>query len=164
MGRVKAIEIQESTEELLERSRKLKHPLAQARVRAFYLYKSGQVRSYKLIAQQLGYERHTVGRWFALYGQQGLEACLEIDPGGKPVGSAIQGAALEELKQKLSDPVNYFTSYKQIHRWLEQAHHIHLSYAHVHRFVRYYLKAKLKRVRKSNIKKDAAKEEKFKKK
>ena len=38
-----------------------------------------------------------------------------------------------------------------------------LSYEHVHRFVRYYLRAKLKVVRKSNLKKDAVKEEKFKK-
>lgn len=70
---------------------------------------------------------------------------------------------MEELQAKLADANNYFTSYKQIHLWLKQEHGLELSYAHVHRFVRYYLQAKLKVVRKSNLKKDAAYEEKFKK-
>ena len=75
----------------------------------------------------------------------------------------IAGKVLEELQQQLGDPVHYFTSYKQIQQWLQQEHAITLSYEHVHRFVRYYLGAKLKVVRKSNLKKDAAYEEKFKK-
>lgn len=83
---------------------------------------------------------------------------------GKKSGSVISGQALEELQQKLSSATDYFTSYKQIHQWLQEKHHIPLSYEHVHRFVRYYLKAKLKVVRKSNLKKDVAYEEKYKKK
>jgi len=164
MGRVKAIEIKEREQELLQLSRKVKHPLAQARLRAFYLYKRGQARSYEQIGKTVGYERHAVGQWFKLYQQQGLAGCLLINPGGKPKGSLITGQALEELQAKLQDPGNYFTSYKQIHQWLAKEHSIHLSYEHVHRFVRYYLGAKLKVVRKSNLKKDIVKEEKFKKK
>jgi transposase len=163
MGRVKAIELKESEQELLEFSRKVKHPLAQARLRAFYLYKSEQAGSYEEIARVVGYERHAVGQWFSLYQQQGLAGCLQINAGGKPKGSLITGQALAALQAKLQDPVNYFTSYKQIHQWLAEEHGIALSYEHVHRFVRYYLGAKLKVVRKSNLKKDALKEEKFKK-
>ena len=87
MGRVKVIEIKESGAELLQRSRQVKHPLAQARLRAIYLYQSGPVRSYDQIAKQVGYERHTIGKWFELYRAKGLAACLAIDPGGKPTGS-----------------------------------------------------------------------------
>jgi transposase len=163
MGRVKAIAVKESEQELLGQSRKLKHPLAQARLRALYLYKSGQARSYEQIAKAVGYERHAVGLWFSLYQQQGLAGCLQINPGGKPKGSLITGQALAELQAKLQAPVNYFTSYKQIHQWLAAEHGIELSYEHVHRFVRYYLGAKLKVVRKSNLKKDAVKEDKYKK-
>ena len=129
-------------------------------------YKRGnsrQVRSYEEIAQAVGYERHAVGQWFSLYQQQGLAGLLQINPGGKPKGSLIRGPALAEPQAKLQDRVNYFTSYKQIHQWLQKEHGIQLSYEHVHRFVRYYLKAKLKVVRKSNRKKDAAYEEKYKK-
>lgn len=163
MGRVKIIEINESAAELLQLSRKVKHPLAQARLRAFYLYQSGQARSYTQIAEAVGYERHAVGKWFELYRDKGLAACLTIDPGGKPTGSVIAGKILEELQQKLSDANNYFRSYKEIHQWLQQEHGITLSYEHVHRFVRYSLGAKLKVVRKSNLKKDPAYEEKYKK-
>lgn len=163
MGRVKKPEIKESAEELLKRSRKISSPLAQARLRAFYLYKSGQITEYGKIAKEVGYGPHAVGQWFKLYKEKGLEACLEINPGGHKRESVISGKALEELKAKLSDPVNYFTSYKEIHQWLEKEHNIRLSYVHVHDFVREYLGAKLKVVRKSNLKKDPALEEKFKK-
>ncbi|WP_370634649.1 helix-turn-helix domain-containing protein, partial [Cesiribacter sp. SM1] len=143
-----------------QRSRKLTHPLAQARVRAFYLYKINQNKEYGEIAKEVGYGPHAVGQWFKLYREKGLQACLSINAGGHKRESAITGKVLQELKAKLSDPVNYFTSYKAIHQWLEKEHDIHLSYEHVHKFVHQHLGAKLKVVRKSNLKKDAAYEEK----
>jgi transposase len=162
MGGVKQIEIKESRAELLKLIREESRPLVQARLQALYLYKSGQALSYEQIGQQLGYERHTIGKWFSQYSKQGIAACQQLEM-GKKSGSLISGQALEELKAKLSSSTDYFTSYKQIHQWLAKEHGIHLSYEHVHRFVRYYLGAKLKVVRKSNRKKDAVKEEKYKK-
>lgn len=163
MGRVKKPEIIESAEELLQRSRKVSHPLAQARLRAIYLYKSGKSREYGTIAKEVGYGPHAVGQWFKLYKEKGLAACLDINPGGYKRESVIQGQALDQLKKKLCDPVDYFTSYKEIHQWLAKEHNIHLSYVHVHDFVSQNLGAKLKVVRKSNLKKDAELEDKFKK-
>jgi transposase len=163
MGRATKTNIMESAEELLKRSRKQAPPLAQARLRAFYLYRSGQAVEYGQIAKEVGYERHAVGQWFRCYREKGLEACLRIDPGGHKRDSAIKGKALEELMQRLASPTGCFTSYRQIHQWLLEEHGIALSYEHVHRFVRRHLGAKLKVVRKSNVKKDAAYEEKYKK-
>ena len=163
MGRVKKTEILESVEELLKLMRAQKSSLAQARLRAFYLYKSGKANEYEQIAKEVGYERHAVGQWFKCYREKGLAACLEIDAGGNRRTPAISGSVLEALKAKLSDPVNYFTSYKQIQEWLEKEHDLNLKYEHVHKFVHGNLGAKLKVVRKSNLKKDAAKEAKFKK-
>jgi transposase len=162
MGRVKKIEIQESTEALLQLMRQEKRPLVQARLQALYLYGSGQAVDYGQIGKQVGYERHTIGKWFNLYRDKGLAACLQLEMGRKP-GSIISGQALAELQAKLSSTTAYFTSYRQIQQWLQEKHNIQLSYEHVHRFVRYYLGAKLKVVRKSNLKKDAVKEEKYKK-
>lgn len=162
MGRVKKIEIKESSAELLKEIRGEKRPLVQARLQALYLYKSGQAQDYGSISQQLGYERHTVGKWFKQYEQQGLAGCQQLEM-GKKSGSLISGQALAELKEKLNSAREYFTSYKQVHQWLQQQHGIALSYEHVHRFVRYYLGAKLKVVRKSNLKKDAGYEDKYKK-
>lgn len=162
MGRVRKIEIKESPEALLGIMRQEKRPLVQARLQALYLYQSGQEQDYAAIGQQLGYERHTIGKWFSQYRQKGLAACQALEM-GKKSGSRISGQALADLEQKLSSSSDYFTSYKQIHQWLQKEHGLALSYAHVHRFVRYYLQAKLKVVRKSNLKKDAAYEEKYKK-
>ena len=161
MGRVKKLEIKESLAELLKEIREERRPLVQARLQALYLYQSGQ-QDYGTISQQVGYERHTVGKWFKQYSQRGIAACQALEM-GKKSGSIISGQALAALKEKLSSTTDYFTSYKQIHQWLKEAHGIELSYEHVHRYVRYNLKAKLKVVRKSNLKKDAVKEEKFKK-
>lgn len=163
MGRVKKTEIKESAEELLKRSRRVSHPLAQARLRAFYLYKSGKSYEFSQIAGEVGYGPHAVGQWFKLYREKGLDACLAINPGGHKRDSVIKGKVLEDLKAKLSLPVHYFTSYKEIHQWLEKEHNIRLSYEYVHRLVHRHLGAKLKVVRKSNLKKNPALEEKFKK-
>lgn len=163
MGRVKEIIIKESPSALLKLIREETRSLVQARLQALYLYQSGQAADYAGISEQVGYERHTVGKWFRDYSQQGLRACQQLEM-GKKSGSVISGKALEELEAKLSSATDYFTSYKQIQQWLQAEHHIELSYAHVHRYVRYTLKAKLKVVRKSNLKKDIVKEEKFKKK
>lgn len=70
---------------------------------------------------------------------------------------------MEELKEKLSDPFNYFTSYKEIHQWLGREHNVRLSYEHVHRFVHQYLGAKLKRGKEEQPEKNPALEEKYKK-
>lgn len=163
MSRVKKPVIKESAEQLLKESRKVSHPLAQARLRAFYLYKSGKQEQYGEIAREGGYGPHAVGGWFKLYKEKGLPACLVINPGGHKRASVISGKVLQTLKVKLSDPNNYFTSYKQIHQWLQEEHGIHLSYEHVHWFVHRHLGAKLKVVRKSNLKKDVAYEQKYKK-
>ena len=162
MGRVRKIAIEESTEALLQLMRQEKRPLVQARLQALYLYQSGQAADYAQISRQVGYERHTIGKWFGLYRDKGLSACLQLEMGRKP-GSIITGQALAELQGKLSSRSDYFTSYKQIQHWLQDKQGIVLSYEHVHRFVRYYLGAKLKVVRKSNLKKDAEAEEQFKK-
>lgn len=164
MGRIKKIDIQESAEELLVLSRKVKDPLAQARLRAYYLYKTGQGKDYASIAQQLGYERHAVGRWFQLYARHGLSTSMQIKKGGARKVSVINEAVLAALRAKLGDPRQYFTSYKQIQQWLQTEHGITLHYSWVHEIVRYQLGAKLKVVRKSNVKKNPAYEEKFKKK
>jgi transposase len=164
MGRIKKINIEESTEELLSLRRKVKDPLAQARLRAYYLYKTGQCEDYADIAQQLGYERHAVGRWFQHYKQHGLSASLKINKGGAGKASVINEEVLSALRAKLSNPQHYFTSYKQIQQWLEETYGISLKYSWIHEIVRYQLGAKLKVVRKSNIKKNPAYEEKFKKK
>ncbi len=53
--------------ELLKAIRGEKRPIVQARLQALYLYKSGQVQAYGAIGKQLGYEQHTVGKWFKQY-------------------------------------------------------------------------------------------------
>ncbi|RDV15256.1 helix-turn-helix domain-containing protein, partial [Pontibacter diazotrophicus] len=79
MGRAVKTDIRESAGDLLRRGRKESHPLAQARLRAFYLYRSGQAVEYGQIAREVGYERHAVGQWFRCYREKGLEACLRVD-------------------------------------------------------------------------------------
>lgn len=115
MGRVSKIEIKESTADLLKLIRLEKRPLVQARLQAVYLYQNGQ--DYNTIGEQLGYERHTVGKWLRQYRQEGLSGCQQLEM-GKKSGSLISGKALAALEDKLTSSTDYFTSYKQIHLWL----------------------------------------------
>ncbi len=103
------------------------------------------------MAQLLGVNRDTVGRWLAAYTRGGIPQMLTIAkaPGKPPLLSkAIQQA----LRDRLAQPQG-FASYKAIWHGLQQEYGVPLAYQTGHRFVRYTLRAKLKVPRPSQIKK-----------
>lgn len=156
-------EVKEDAATLRKMLKQQKEPLLHARLLALYLYKTGQCRYRKDIAQQVGYGRNAVGRWLQAYETHGLEAMLTIGASGNPSEMSIPPAVLEMLQKRLHDPHQGFASYKAVQQWLSQEHDVHLSYHWVYDIVHDKLKARLKVPRKSNVKKDPKKEARFKK-
>jgi transposase len=121
------------------------------RLQALYLLQTRQAHTRRQVAQLLGVNRDTVGRWLAAYARGGISQMLTIAkaPGKAPLFSeAIQQA----LRERLAQPQG-FASYKAIWQWLRQEYQLPIAYKTVHRWVRYVLRAKLKVPRKSHIKK-----------
>lgn len=156
-------EVKEDAATLRKMLKQQKEPLLHARLLALYLYKTGQCRYRKDIAQQVGYGRNAVGRWLQTYETQGLEALLAVGTSGNPRAMGIPAEVLGRLEKRLQDPHQGFGSYKAVQQWLAQEHAVHLSYQWVYDIVHDKLKARLKVPRKSNVKKDPKKEARFKK-
>ena len=84
---------------------------------------------------------------------------MKKSPGKAPI---ITPSVEEKIIQELQDPQG-FSSYKEIHQWLQLVQGINISYSAVHKRVRYGLEGKLKVPRPVHSKQEAGAPEQFKK-
>jgi transposase len=143
--------IRETAEELRQLLRTARDAQHQQRLQAVYLLQTQQARTRRQVAQLLGVNRDTVGRWLAAYARGGIPQLLTIGkaPGKPPL---VSEAMRQALRERLAQPQG-FGSYKAIWHWLRQEFGVPLAYKTVHKLVRYTLRAKLQGPRKSHIKK-----------
>lgn len=145
--------IQEPLEELQRRLRAERNPQLKARLHLVVLVAAQRVSSRQEAAQHLALHRNTVCRWLRVYQRQGLKGLLHLgEPGAPPGAARLTPAMAEALQQRLETPSG-FGSYGEVQRWLYEEYGQQIPYSTVHRWVRYGLKAKLKRPRPEHPKK-----------
>lgn len=145
--------IPEPLEALRERLRRCRDARQKVRLHLLVLIASGEVRTRREAGERLAQHRNTISRWLQRYARGGLEGLLHIESAGAPRGvRRIPAAALERLGEQLEQPQGV-SGYDAAQRWLEAETGQTLAYSSVHRWVRYGLKAKLKRARPSHPKK-----------
>ena len=145
--------IDESVDWLEAQVRSEQDAQVQRRLQMLLLLKSEKAKSRSAAADHLGVHRNTIANWLELYEAGGTRKLREIqEPGPDPGQQSIPPEAMKALKRRLSEPEG-FGSYKEIQRWLAEAHEVELPYSTVHQIVRYDLGAKLKTPRPSHPKK-----------
>lgn len=146
-------EIHEPLDELERRLRAERNAQLKSRLHLLVLIASNQVSSRHEAAQHLALHRNTVCRWLRVYQREGLAGLLTLGEPGAPSGSArLTPVIAEALQQRLNDPSG-FARYGEVQRWLDEEYDQQIPYSTVHRWVRYDLKAKLKRPRPQHPKK-----------
>lgn len=146
-------EIQEPLEELTQRLRSERNGLLKLRLHALVLVASQEVSTREEIARRLALHRTTVCRWLRVYQREGLGGLLSIGEAGAPSGTPrLSPAIAEALQQRLNDPRG-FSSYVEVQQWLDDEYGLRIPYSSVYRWVRYEIKAKLKRPRPEHPKK-----------
>jgi len=142
---VSRVMIQETVEELKALMHQQHQVGDKERIQLLDLLQSKQARSVSHAAEILGRGRVTLQRWLAKYESKGIIGLLHREP---HLGQEchIPEAAQAALKARLATPEG-FESYRAIQNWLEQEYDHEMSYTGVHGYVRYRLKAKLKRPR-----------------
>ena len=144
-------EITETSEALVERMQKEKHPLKRQRLHTVYWVKSGQVSSRQAIGALLGVGGNAVGKWLKRYASAGVAGRLEVKvPPGR--GATLDGAQPAQLREALAMPTG-FGSFGEVQAWILERFGIEMQYSAVHKRVRYYFGATLKVARPSNPKK-----------
>jgi transposase len=147
-------EIKEPLDELTERLRTERNGLRKLRLHVLVLVASQKVSTREEAAQRLALHRTTVCRWLRVYQREGLTGLLSIGEAGAPSGTPrLTPAMTEVLQQRLDDPRG-FGSYVEVQHWLYDEYGQRIPYSTVHRWVRYDLKAKLKRPRPEHPKKN----------
>lgn len=155
------IEVKESPQKLKSLLNKQTKASKRDRLRALYLYSTGEIKSRRQMAAMLGRDESTIYRWLKTYKNQGLEGLLTVKTSpGRP--KKIQGQAMRELQQQLNTRSG-FSSYGEIQSWLAKKHQLQIAYSTVHGTVRYRLKAKLKSPRPSSSDSDLTQQQEFKK-
>jgi transposase len=118
---------------------------------ALSLLQTQQASTRGRVAQRLGVNRDTVGRWLAAYASGGIPRLLTM---AKAPGKVrlLTPAMPQALRDRLPQPQG-FASYKAIWQWLREEYGLSIAYKTVHKCIRYTLRAKLKVPRKSHIQK-----------
>ncbi|MGK7918910.1 MAG: transposase [Trichodesmium sp.] len=146
------LKITETSNQLQDILNQQKTATSYRKIQALYLFKTGQIKTIKEIANALGVHRVSVQRWFKQYAEEGLTGLLTVKKQtGRP--KAISSLAETELRKKLHDKNNEFKNYADIQKWLLSEYGEHINYKTLHNLVKYKLKAKLKFPRKSTVKK-----------
>lgn len=153
--------INETLDELNTKVNKERKPDVKRRIHMLFLIKNGEVSTRKELANHIKVHRNTIGNWLSIYQSGGFDELLKIKTSGPPPGQhSLPENILSALKERLEEPSG-FSSYIEIHTWLEKNYGIKIKYRTLHQIVRYRLKAKPKVPRKSHVKKDEVQQAEF---
>jgi putative transposase len=135
------INIIETAEELKAMIRLESNAKKNARLRALYLVKTGQVNYKNRLADLLGYNRTSVREWFEKYEEGGIDNLMEI---GSSPGRTSH--ITDEMAQAIQIKIDggAFDNYQDVVDFIKQKFDVELPYNTLHRFIHYKLGAALK--------------------
>lgn len=114
------------------------------------------------LADKIGVNHNSIQAWRSKYRIGGLKALLKDGRiGFKP--SIINPKAHKKIGLQLNKPEAHFSSYKQLHEWVDKSLVKGVNYNSLRQYVKRHFGAKLKVPRKSHIRKDKEAVEAFKK-
>lgn len=150
-------EIKEPLDELTQRLRSERNGLLKLRLHVLVLIASQEVSTREEAARRLALHRSTVCRWLRVYQREGRRGLLRVGEAGAPSGTPrLTPAMTEALQRRLNAPQG-FGSYLEVQQWLYDEYGQRIPYSTAHRWVRYGLKAKLKRPRPEHPQKTSSK-------
>lgn len=105
------------------------------------------------LADKIGVNHNSIQTWRTKYNKEGIRGLLKDGRiGFKP--SIITPASHKKISLKLSSAEAAFTSYQQLHAWVEKYLVEGVNYNSLRHYVKRHFGAKLKVPRKSHIRKD----------
>lgn len=147
---------------VLKRLRRQHPQHIRSRLQMLILLKEGKASGKRGLADALGVNHNSVQTWRTAYKKGGLTALLKFERGGyKP--SIITPDAHRAIEKRLKNPMEAFSGFEQLRRWIDEHYIPHINYHTVNKYVKRHFGAKLKAARKSHIQKDEQAVEEFKK-
>lgn len=160
MARAMIIEVKESGEELRLKWRRAPAAI-RPRIRMLQLIKTGITRS-KDLAAKTGASTDAVAQWKKRYTSEGFQGLAHEGRGGSR-NCPLSEAQMQQLKQRLANTNQGFTSYVEALQWINETFGVQLKYQAVNKFLKRNFHTRLKVGRKVHVQKDPEREAAFKK-
>lgn len=153
MAQLALITVKESVEELQKLIKKSDLKF-RPRLKMLFHIASGITSTEELVIKAKA-NRNSISTWKKRYLKGGIELLLSDKRGGNNP-SSISSEQKLAIYEKLSNPIETFTSYKQAAEWINDTFSVQMSYHAVNQYLKRSFGTKLKVGRKSHVKKDEA--------
>jgi transposase len=153
MGKKATSEVKESLAELKRVRARQKTMRGEKRVLALIHIKTGRYATRGKLAEGLGVHIRTLERWMRQYAEDGIDAMLADMPRPKP-SKIITDEMREGLRQRVNDPTAPFLGYWEARQWVLKEYGTDVSYHWLRAYMIKHFSTKVKRPRKSHVKKD----------
>lgn len=132
------------------------------RIQSLIAIKTKQFAKRKDLAKSLGYTVRSMELWLKVYREEGINAMVATKKERKPRQRVVTSEMHDAIKAKIEDPEGGFLSYVQAHQWLNSEFKDNeVSYQALRNYMRDIFGSKIKRPRKSHVKKDIKAQEAF---
>ncbi|VAW82411.1 hypothetical protein MNBD_GAMMA12-2023 [hydrothermal vent metagenome] len=160
MGKRAELSIKESLSTLKALKKNQRILRKEKRVYALICIKESKFETRKQLASYLGVNLRSLDKWISQYKQFGIEDLLLSRPRRK--GSKIITNQIHQgLEKRVNDESNPLRGYWDAQRWVKEQYDVEVKYHRIREYLIQHFKTKVKRPRKSHIKKDPAGMENF---
>jgi len=153
MGKKAYLEVKESEKELRKLISKQIKQKNKDRLHSLLYIKLNKYSTRLELSESLGYHLRTMERWLSKYRKGGLESML-IPNELQRTSQIVTPEVHEGLSKRLHDPEGGFKSYVEAQHWVKQEYGIQMTYEWIRAYMIKKFQTKIKRPRKSHIKKD----------
>jgi len=153
MGKKAFLEVKESEKELRKLVNKQIKQKNKDRLRSLLYIKLNRYSTRKELSDALGYHKRTMERWLSKYKVGGIGSMLIPDELQRK-SQIVTAEVHEGLSKKLHDPEGGFKTYVEAQQWVKQEYGLQMTYEWIRAYMIKKFKTKIKRPRKSHIKKD----------
>ena len=160
MGKVLKTEIKESIDSLNNYKTKIDNYKSSKRLDSLIFLKTNSYSRLEELALELNISISTLRLWLNNYRINGIEEFLKKDTRNRPY-SIITPLIHEGLKKRLNDPENSFNGFWDAQNWIKETYGVEVNYKSLWSHITHKLGGRLKRPRKSNVKKDSEAEKAF---
>jgi transposase len=162
MGKKATTEVKESLKELKKIYNTQQSVRAREKILALIRIREGRLPTRQAVADSLGVHLRTLERWMVRYSEGGVSALLENRPRG--TGTKIITSEVHKgLAERLNDPSSPFRGYWEARQWVQEQYGVEVTYQALWAYMKRHFGSKVKRPRRSHVKKDPGAIEAFKK-
>lgn len=160
MGRKSTLVITEELSDLKLRRAKLTNNRQVKKLECLIALKLKKFTTLDEVARSVGANPSSLDIWLKKYREEGLDALLEKETRQRN-SNIITEEIHQGLVKRLNDPRDSFSGFWDAQQWVTEQYGVNVEYQWLWKYMTTKLGAKLKRPRKSNVKKDPMAEEAF---